>query len=289
MFAALLLIAIVGLLAGVAFYLKKRYPENNTPLVTAVDNLLPQTQCAQCGYPGCRPYAEAIVNESAALNLCPPGGEPVTQALQQLMGVSDVAPPERTHLQRAVIAEAECIGCTLCLPPCPVDAIVGAAGQMHTVLTNECTGCELCIEPCPVDCITMVDIEVPASRPDTVKQERACIHCGRCDPVCPVALPVEELLHAANDLNASLDDASAMGLDRCIDCHLCDRACPSNIPLADIFSAAKQEALMRIETANEKERLRIRYDGHLQRQQEQEQRRRDKRSARLAGTRDRSW
>lgn len=128
-----------------------------------IDALLPQTQCGLCGFGGCMPYAEAIIYEQAALNLCPPGGVSTMQALGQLVqeDVSEHIADMQVKAKPpsvAVIREAECIGCTKCIQACPVDAIVGAAKLMHSIVTDECTGCELCITPCPVDCIEMVEI-----------------------------------------------------------------------------------------------------------------------------------
>lgn len=129
-------------------------------LVERINDCLPQTQCAQCDYPGCRPYAEAIAAGDAKINQCPPGGDATIQALSELLGVP-VIPLNTDHgahkaPQVAFIDEAVCIGCTLCIPPCPVDAIVGSTKLMHTVIAEDCTGCELCIEPCPVDCIALI-------------------------------------------------------------------------------------------------------------------------------------
>jgi Na+-translocating ferredoxin:NAD+ oxidoreductase subunit B len=126
----------------------------------AVDALLPQTQCTRCGYSGCRPYAEAIVAAGVPINQCPPGGAATIASLAVLLARAPL--PLNPHngtegpLLVARIDEEACIGCAKCLPPCPVDAIVGAQRQMHTVLTDVCTGCELCVAPCPVDCIEMV-------------------------------------------------------------------------------------------------------------------------------------
>ena len=127
----------------------------------AIDALLPQTQCGKCGYPGCRPYAEAIAAGRAGINQCPPGGADGVRELAALLGVppqplDPAFGPERPPAL-AVIDEKLCIGCTLCIQTCPVDAIVGAAKLMHTVIAAECTGCELCLPPCPVDCIAMVE------------------------------------------------------------------------------------------------------------------------------------
>ena len=133
-------------------------------LADRIDDLLPQTQCTRCGYPGCRPYAEAIAANATEINRCPPGGEPTIVALSRLLGC-DAAPLDTSRgipgpLQVARIDEGACIGCTLCMQACPVDAIVGAPKRMHGVLASLCSGCELCVAPCPVDCITMV----PAGR-----------------------------------------------------------------------------------------------------------------------------
>ena len=125
-----------------------------------IEALLPKIQCAQCGYPGCRPYAEAIANGEAAINRCPPGGDSTVRALANLLG-REVEPVD-TRLgrasmqQRALIDEAICIGCNRCAEACPVDAIAGLPQRMHTVIASHCTGCELCLPPCPVDCISLV-------------------------------------------------------------------------------------------------------------------------------------
>ncbi|SHL90573.1 RnfABCDGE type electron transport complex subunit B [Vreelandella subglaciescola] len=125
-------------------------------LIDAVDALLPQTQCGKCGFDGCLPYAEAIA-DGEPVNRCPPGGEDTLAQLVKLTGqpAQTLAEPAQPPLA-AVIREDECIGCTKCIQACPVDAILGAAKRMHTVITDECTGCELCVAPCPVDCIDMV-------------------------------------------------------------------------------------------------------------------------------------
>lgn len=131
--------------------------------VKEIDALLPQTQCRECSYSGCLPYAEALAQGLAPINLCPPGGVDTVKALAELLQV-DAAPylqesMERTRMPSvARIIESECIGCTKCIKACPVDAIIGAGKLMHAVLTHECTGCGLCVEPCPVDCIEMVDL-----------------------------------------------------------------------------------------------------------------------------------
>jgi electron transport complex protein RnfB len=131
-----------------------------TSFADRIDALLPQTQCRRCGFAGCRPYAEAIAVGAADIDRCPPGGERGIARLARLLGVATKPlNPEcgaPTPKAIAVIHEAACIGCALCLPACPVDAILGAPRHLHTVITAFCTGCELCLPPCPVDCIAMV-------------------------------------------------------------------------------------------------------------------------------------
>ena len=127
-----------------------------TNLLAAVDALLPQTHCRRCGYDGCRPYAQALVGDGASVALCPPGGEALRQRLAALLERDDhVAPLSDEPARIAEIRASDCIGCAQCLDACPVDAIIGAAGRMHTVFTACCTGCELCVPVCPTDCIVM--------------------------------------------------------------------------------------------------------------------------------------
>jgi electron transport complex protein RnfB len=129
------------------------------PLAQRIDALLPQTQCTQCGYAGCRPYAEAIAEGRADIDQCPPGGDTGVVNLARLLerAAKPLNPAHGAYRapQVAVIEEAICIGCTKCIQVCPVDAIVGASRLMHTVIASWCTGCELCLAPCPVDCITL--------------------------------------------------------------------------------------------------------------------------------------
>ena len=159
MIAIGVLAALFGLLLG---YSAIRFKVDADPIVNQIDALLPQTQCGQCTFPGCRPYAEAIAAGKADINQCPPGGEATIQALADLLGV-DPKPLNEEHGEHAektvaIIDEQTCIGCTLCIQACPVDAILGSAKQMHTVIADECTGCKLCLPPCPVDCIEMVPV-----------------------------------------------------------------------------------------------------------------------------------
>jgi electron transport complex protein RnfB len=157
---AALTIGSLALLAGLLLTLANRQlPADSSAVVEQINQLLPQTQCAQCGYPGCRPYAEAIAGDLSDINRCPPGGDELIQQLAGLLGreprplASELAPAPVASV--AFILEDLCIGCTYCIDACPVDAIVGARNLMHTVVARECTGCELCLPPCPVDCIEM--------------------------------------------------------------------------------------------------------------------------------------
>lgn len=131
-------------------------------LADQLEDLLPQTQCTKCGYPACRPYAEAMADGSASHNQCPPGGIEGVARLAHVLGkkVIPINPVNGIERPRPVafIDEALCIGCTLCIQACPVDAIVGAAKQMHTIVSDLCTGCDLCVAPCPVDCIAMIEV-----------------------------------------------------------------------------------------------------------------------------------
>jgi Na+-translocating ferredoxin:NAD+ oxidoreductase subunit B len=163
MLSALLVMAALAIVLGAVLgFAAIKFRVEGNPLVDKIDAILPQTQCGQCGYPGCKPYATAIAAGEADINKCPPGGEEGIHKLADLLGKEfkplggDVVPKPKSV---AIIDESTCIGCTLCIQACPVDAIVGAAKQMHTVIASECTGCELCVAPCPVDCISMQVIE----------------------------------------------------------------------------------------------------------------------------------
>lgn len=147
------------------------------PLADQLEDLLPQTQCTKCGYPACRPYAEAMVRGEAEINQCPPGGIEGVRRLAAATGrpVIPINPANGVERPRPVafIDEALCIGCTLCIQACPVDAILGAAKQMHTILPSLCTGCDLCVAPCPVDCIAMVPVSGEATGWDAWSQADA--------------------------------------------------------------------------------------------------------------------
>jgi electron transport complex protein RnfB len=155
--------------------------------VGEIDALLPQTQCTRCGYTGCLPYAEAIANGAAAINQCPPGGTATIAALASLLGQEPLPLNPANGVEGppliAEIDEERCIGCAKCLPPCPVDAIVGTRRYMHTVIADWCTGCELCIAPCPVDCILMVarsEVEPLSAAPEVaLNRQRFAAHNER--------------------------------------------------------------------------------------------------------------
>lgn len=144
-----------------------------SPQIEKIDAILPQTQCGQCSFPGCLPYAEAIAEGRADINQCPPGGDEGIQKLAGLLGVATkpLNPEHGLHKPKtlALIDEQVCIGCTLCIQACPVDAIIGASKQMHTVIAAECTGCELCIAPCPVDCISMIPVSAHGNEQEKKK------------------------------------------------------------------------------------------------------------------------
>ncbi len=154
------LASLFGLLLG---YSAVKFRIDGDPLVEKIENILPQTQCGQCGYPGCRPYAEAIA-KGEMINKCPPGGEQNIRELADLLGREIIALDEKAQEKQGptvvFIREADCIGCTKCIQVCPVDAILGASKMMHTVIADECTGCDLCIPECPVDCIEIYKIPV---------------------------------------------------------------------------------------------------------------------------------
>jgi electron transport complex protein RnfB len=180
--AGVLGLSVIGLVGGALLqYASKAFKVEGSPLVDSIDTLLPQTQCGQCGHPGCKPYAEAIAN-GELINRCPPGGQETVDRLATLLGIDSrpLDADETTAEQDlvAVIIEEECIGCTKCIQACPVDAIVGAAKLMHTVIIDDCTGCDLCVDPCPVDCIDMVPrSKAPGywmpQRPDIISSDRS--------------------------------------------------------------------------------------------------------------------
>ncbi len=154
---------LVGLAIGLSTLLvvsARLLASDDDAVADEIERILPRIQCAQCGYPGCRPYAEAIAAGTAEINLCPPGGDRTIKQLAKLLAREtvplDTSLGEASMQRVAIIDESTCIGCNLCLRVCPVDAIVGVPQFMHTVISCHCTGCELCLAPCPVDCIVMI-------------------------------------------------------------------------------------------------------------------------------------
>ena len=165
MLTVIITLAVIACISGLILaWSAIRFKVEGDPVVDQIDALLPQTQCGQCTYAGCRPYAEAMAKGEANINQCPPGGEATIVALADLLDV-EVLPLNAEHGEEKAlptvvyIDEQTCIGCTLCIQACPVDAILGAAKHMHTIIESECTGCNLCIPPCPVDCIHIIEIK----------------------------------------------------------------------------------------------------------------------------------
>lgn len=158
---AIVPLALLGLLFGLILgYASRRFKVDDDPIVERIEALLPQSQCGQCGYPGCRPYAEAVGTQGEKINRCAPGGEAVMLKIAVAMNIEpqpiDDDSAAKTPIRMlAVIDENNCIGCTKCIQACPVDAIVGATRAMHTVISDQCTGCNLCVAPCPTQCITL--------------------------------------------------------------------------------------------------------------------------------------
>lgn len=294
-----LFLAVGGTLAAIG----ARYRATAQTLADRIDTLLPQTQCGRCGFPACRPYAEAIAEGTADIDRCPPGGDEGIRSLARLLGVppKPLNPAHGTISEKrvAVIREDQCIGCALCLKACPVDAIVGAPQWMHTVIASECTGCELCVNPCPVDCIEMRPAEVARSSLACESPDRAaiigtpgghprsgpnhrlpdsrepvpCIRCGFCEDACPEHLAPQRLLAMLKR-----DDhtgASASGLFDCTECRLCDQTCPIHIPLTPTFRAAKSAILAWRGVRAEAEHAWQRYEARGHRLERERQRRDD--------------
>jgi len=217
-----------------------------TPLADQVLARLPRTDCGACSEAGCAPYAAAVASGHAALTACTPGGALLTQTLRRVLGepgeptLADFLTPLPAPA-RAVIRDADCIGCTKCIAVCPTDAILGARQQLHGILDADCTGCGLCLPPCPVDCIDIVPREeVPAcSSPESRAALaagpgiEACTDCGACAPACPSGLQPAALARALRGLDT--EAARALDLDRCTACGACDGVCPMRIPLTAHF------------------------------------------------------
>ena len=185
---AIAIMALGALVLGAALgYASIKFKVEGDPLVEKIESILPQTQCGQCGFPGCKPYAEAIAKGEADINLCPPGGMEGVQRLADLLG-REAKPLDAEEKPKsvAIIDENTCIGCTLCIQACPVDAIVGAAKQMHTIVAPLCTGCELCLPPCPVECIRMEAI------PETIDNWKWKYPLVEIKPDMGQAAPIKE-------------------------------------------------------------------------------------------------
>lgn len=235
---AMVLTLLIGGATTALVFARRRYAPATDTLLDTVNQLLPQTQCAQCGYPGCKPYAEAII-KGEAINRCPPGGTSTIKALAELLGRAEIPLNEdcgsESEPQIAVIREDECIGCTLCIQACPVDAIVGAPQVMHTVVSKVCTGCDLCRPPCPVDCIDLVTTNSPKMDLAFPAFPTPCINCGDCSDACPRDLQPQLLHWFREDINRG----KSLRLDACIECRRCDAVCPSEIPLTPTFRIMK--------------------------------------------------
>lgn len=190
----------------------------------SIDALLPQTQCEKCGYEGCQPYAQAIAQGKADINLCHPGGEPTMKALAKRMGTAEKPLlPEAEHSQTATVAiikEEHCIGCTKCIKVCPVDAVIGATKQLHAVLEKDCTGCELCLPVCPVDCIDMITapanntptwvVDAEPARLEKAERSRKLFHRHQNRLQAQDQEKVKKDIQITNNTNYASDIAAAM-------------------------------------------------------------------------------
>ncbi len=278
-FALLIITVVAGVLLG---YAANKFRITANPLIDQINTLLPQTQCAQCGYPGCKPYAEAI-STGTAINLCPPGGQDTVIQLANLLDLEPAplaADEAKAQPKIARIREDECIGCTFCIQACPVDAIVGAAQQMHSVIVSECTGCELCEAPCPVDCIDFIEADpepVPAL-PEKSLSEQACIRCGLCVDACPVALLPQQLYWFAQ--GNAYDKALQYRLMDCIECGLCHAVCPSHIPLVQYYKMAKLAIREQDDKQQKAQAVKQRFDYREQRLASEKARQEQRRQAR---------
>ena len=284
---SLVICSLLTILTALNLTIRKHLQNKSNDLIDKIDTMLPQTQCAQCGYPGCRPYANSIA-KGESIDLCLPGGPDTQEKLATLMRRIPAINLSQHKEVIAIIDEEKCIGCSLCLPPCPVDAIVGSKNHLHTVLKSECTGCELCLEACPVDCIKLRNTGELLQKPDdrkktTLKSQIACIDCNQCDRECPANIS-PHLLHKLilkNDHNS----IEKSGLASCIECGICDFACPSGIPLTEQFRSAKKRLNEIHREKEQKTNLLIRYETHQNRLAKGQNKEKQKRSERLGDKR----
>jgi len=283
---AALVLGGVGLAAAVLLSIARRalagkQDANEDAVVIAIDALLPQSQCAQCGYPGCRPYAEAVA-AGERIDLCPPGGPRLVAALEESLGRSADAELAEPADEVARIVEADCIGCALCIDACPVDAIAGTSKFLHAVIPERCTGCELCIPACPVDCIELVArSNEGAGAPTDPANASAlpCIACGWCEKACPVDLDARAL-HVAFETGASNN-----AVFDCIECTACTRACPSGIDLVGEFRMLKHRLHGERETKRRADAARQHAETRNDRLSRQAQRQAARRAERLKAPR----